>query len=268
MAVSIGTQGQVVSWAGTFNAAMLALVKPAAFTLNQQAQEFDTTGFSSTNTAIASTFLKGLRQWSGSLEGWNATPVHGVVGSVSGTAYSANFRSWGIDIECDAKDTTSGTITNYWRTWKPGLQRWSGFYECLVDDTTATTPVLGSADATAEPLSASFTISSGNVWSGSIFTTGLQITSRVGDMNVARYTFRGSGNIGINGTAAFLPDNDSGTPTMVTMVAGSLVLETDDGVTYTGDAFPTRMSIAVNNNSDTKVSVQFQGTGACVHAVV
>lgn len=264
MAASIGVQGQVVSWAGTFNSAMLALFKPAAFTITQQAQEFDTTGYNSSNQAIASDYLKGLRQWSGSIEGFNATPVNGVAASISGTAYSANARAWGIDIECDAKDTTAWSVTNYWRTFKPGLQRWSGFYECLVDDTTATTPVLGSADATAEPLSATFTLVSGNTWAGSIFTTGAQITSRVGDMNVVRYTFRGSSNLTVAGSAAFVPANSG---TMVAMVAGSLILEADDGVTYTGSAFPTRLSVGVAVGDVTRCSVSLQGTGAIVHAV-
>lgn len=269
MAASIGVQGQVVSWAGTFNAAMLALIKPAAFTITQQAQEFDTTGYNSSNAAIASDYLRGLRQWSGSIEGFNATPVNGIAALISGTAYSTNARAWGIDIECDAKDTTAWTVTNSWRTFKPGLQRWSGFYECLVDDTTVTEPVLGnSGGAPEEPLSATFTISSGNTWAGSIFTTGVQITSRVGDLNVIRHTFRGSGQLGINGSAAFLPDNDTGSPAMVAMVAGSLILEADDGVTYTGSAFPTRMSLSVGVGDVTRCSVSLQGTGECAHAAV
>jgi len=265
MAASIGVQGQVVSWAGTFNSAMLQLFKPAAFTITQQAQEFDTTGYNSTNDIVASSYLRGLRQWSGTIEGFNATPISGVAASISGTAYSTNARAWGIDIECDAKDTTAWTVTDSWRTFKPGLQRWSGFYECLVDDTTVTEPVLGnSGGAPEEPLSATFTLVSGNTWAGSIFTTGVQITSRVGDMNVIRHTFRGSSNLTVAGSAAFLPANSG---TMVAMVAGSLILEADSGVTYTGNAFPTRLSVAVGVGDVTRCSVSLQGTAALAHVV-
>lgn len=264
MAGTIGVTGEVSSWIGTVNAAVLAQMKPAAFTLNQTAQEFDTTGYdASDNLVIASTYLKGLRGWSGTMEGFHSTPVAGTVASISGTSYSANARSWDIQIECDAKDVSAFTQTNNWRTFLPGLQRWSGSYECLVDDTTPITPVLGSADGTAEPLTGTFTMSSGNTWAGSIFTTGASITSRVGDLNVVRYTFRGSSDLTVAGTAALFAANNG---TQAAMANGTLTMLMATGRSMAGSAFITRAALTCTQGDVTRVSLAFQGSGALTHA--
>lgn len=253
MAATTGLTGAVTSWAGTFNAATLALLKPASFSLDSTAAELDTTGYNAGAATVRSK-IKGLKGWSGQFSGYLATPTNGIAGSVSGAAYTTNVRSWDMSLRAAAVETTAWPITANWRTFTPGLVEWGGSFEALVDGTTAITL----AGDSTEPLAATFTLASGQTLAGSIFASQAGVVSRVGELQVVRYTYVGTGEVTSVGTTNIIPAATS----IATPVAGSLVLTAATSRTYTGSAFWTEISVGVDPNSVNQCSVSFQGSGA------
>lgn len=263
MAAVTGLTGEVDSWSGTFNAALLALLAPAEFSLDMTGADLDTTAFNTSagSQAIVETHIPALREWRGSFSGSQATATNGILGGVSGASYTNNVRAWDITLEASDLDTTVFNTSASWKTFAPGLVRWSGSYEALVDDTTS----IAIPDASAQ--SATFTLTTSNTWAGSIFTTGAQVTSRVGDLAVVRYSFRGSGHITVTGSAAVM----TATSTQATPAAGSLVLMAKDNngssdVKYTGSAFWTSIAVSNRVGEELKATVGFRGTGALTPA--
>jgi hypothetical protein len=255
MAATTGLTGNVNSWTGTLTSAMVALIRPASFNLETNAAELDTTGFSS----VVESALKGLRTWNGTIEGYLATPTNGLASNVSGAAYSVSPRSWELSIRSAPITAHAWPVASgNWGAFLPGLVSWSGSYEALVDDTTA---VKFAGDAT-EPLTATFTISSGNTLAGSIFTTGASVVSRVGELQVVRYSFRGTGHVTSVGSGNVLPASSS----LVTPVAGALTLQATNSRTYSGSAFWTEIMVRCGLEEVNNVRIGFQGTGALTGA--
>lgn len=257
MSATTGLTGSVTSWAGTFNAAMLALLKPATFTLDTSADSLDTTAFNA-GAAIVANKIKGLKSWRGQFAGPLATPAHGITGAVSGTAYSTNVQRWSMSLRCNPLDATAYPIASSYKAFIPGLVSGSGSFDAIVDGTTAITE----AGASTEPSTGTFTISTGNTLAASLFTTGAQIISRVGDLNVVRYSFDIDGHVTSVGTANIIP----AATTLATPVAGALVLTAASGRTYTGSAFWTSLDIVVDPAAISLCSVGFQGSGAITPA--
>lgn len=253
MSGTTGLTGSVTSWAGTFNAAMLALLKPATFTLDTNADSLDTTAFNA-GAAIVANKIKGLKHWRGQFSGPLATPAHGITGAVSGTAYSTNVQRWSMSLRCNPLDSTSYPITSNWKTFLPGLVMGSGSFDAIVDGTTPITE----AGSSTEPATGTFTLSTGNTLAASLFTTGAQIVSRVGDLNVVRYSFDIDGHVTSVGSANIVP----AASTLATPVAGALVLQSAASRTYTGSAFWTGIEIVVNPAAISLCTVSFQGSGA------
>lgn len=264
MAAVTGLTGEVSSWNGTFNAALLALLAPAEFSLEMTGASLETTAFTpatGTQTVVA-TKIPGLREWRGSFAGSQATATNGIAGTVSGANYSTNVRAWEITMTAAELDTTVFQTANSWKTFAPGLVAWSGTYEALVDDTTLV------AVPDVATVTATFSIDASNSWIGSIFTTGATVTGRVGDLFVVQYTFEGTGHLESSGTAAVLPDNNG---TVATPAAGSLVLYARDNNgtndrTYTGSAFWTRIAVSCRVGEVVRGTVNFRGTGALTPA--
>lgn len=268
MAAVTGLRGEVDSWSGTFNAATLALITPAEFSLRMTNADLDTTAFvNSANThAVAKTMIPGLRDWSGSFTGpsvdGSGVASNGIAGSVTGANYSAQVQAWELDLVAAELDSTLFGTSGSWRTFAPGLVEWSGTYDALVDDSTAVALV----DDT--PVTATFQLRTSNTWVGTIFTTSADVVSRVGELATVRYAFRGSGHLDVNGSAAIMPDNSGA---LATPVAGSLVLKTyeNNGTgerTLTGSAFWTRIRASVRTGEVVKATVDFRGTGALTSA--
>lgn len=267
MAVVTGLSGEVDSWSGTFNAATLALIDPAEFSLDMNIDELETTGFVRTagTQAVVETAIPGLRDWRGSFSGvsldGSSVASNGIAGNVSGATYSTNVMAWEITMTAGEIDITPFQASASWRSFAPGLVRWSGTYEAFVDDTTS----IAIPDASA--VTATFTLRSGSTWVGSIFAKPSVVT-RVGDATKVRYTFRGTGNLTVAGTAAIMPANSG---TVATPAAGTLVLMAKDNngtgdVKYTGSAFWTKITARCRVGEPVSASVDFRGTGALTPA--
>lgn len=254
MAVITGLTSDVVSWAGTFNAATLALLKPGSFTLNTAADSLDTTAYASGAAAVR-TKIKGLKSWDAEFQAQLAAPINGINGSVSGAAYTANVQRYELSLRAAPLDSTIFGATT--RTFAPGLVEWGGSYEALVDSSTAITE----AGSSSEPLSATFTVASGNTLAGTIFTTAASVVSQVGELVVVRYSFEGTGHVTSVGSANMIPAST----TLATPVAGALVLKAHEAggsdKTYSGDAFWTEIAISVDPATTVSVRVRGQGTG-------
>jgi hypothetical protein len=261
MAIVTGLTSDVVSHAGTFNAAMLALLKPGSFTLDTNADSLDTTAYAS-GAAIVRSKIKGLRSWTVDMEAFQATPINGIAGSISGAAYTTSIQRYNLSLRAQPIDTTAWPITSQWRTSSPGLVEWSGNYDAIVDTSTAITE----AGSSTEPLNVTFTLASGQTLAGTLFTTNAQVVSRVGELVVVRYSFDGTGHIVSVGSSNIIP----AASTIATPLAGSLVLKAHEGggtdKTYTGDAFWTEISLTVDPAAVISVRVRYQGTGALTPA--
>jgi hypothetical protein len=250
---TVGITGLVTSWGTTgFNDNVVKdLMKPAEFSLSMNNGDLDVTPF--TGPTVFGTAIPGLREWSGSISGYHGSSggVDGIGGLVATTEYDLNVRSWEISLTADALDVTNWTDLNArWKGYAPGIVRWSGTYEAIIDNATG----IGLPPAAAG--AATFTLSSGNTWAGSIFSTQISAAVRVGDVNIARFAFRGTGDLTVTGSNAGMPAAGIATP-----VAETLTLTAYTGRTYIGSAFWTGIRVACNIGDSIKTSVDFRGTG-------
>src|SRR5690606_16051757 len=128
MAVAPGYKGVVTSWAAPNNA-ILALWKPMRFAVSVAGDALEGTGFAA-GGAVVRTYNKGLRSWTGQIEGYPATPVGGHLGTFSGSnVYVTNPRSFEITIEAGVLEDTAFQPTNNWRVFQPGLLGWQVQWE-------------------------------------------------------------------------------------------------------------------------------------------
>jgi hypothetical protein len=195
------------------------------------------------------------------MEAFQATPINGIAGSISGAAYTTSIQRYNLSLRAQPIDTTAWPITSQWRTSSPGLVEWSGNYDAIVDTSTSITE----AGSSTEPLSnVTFTVASGQTFVGTLFTTNAQVVSRVGDLVVVRYSFDGTGHLQSVGSSNIIP----AASTLATPIAGSLKLKAHEGggtdKEYTGDAFWTEISLTVDPATVVSVRVRYQGTGALV----
>jgi hypothetical protein len=257
MSATTGLTGAVNSWGGTFNAAMLALLKPATFTADMGADALDATGFAG-GAAIVRAKIKGLKSIRGSFGGYLATPVNGIGGGVSGAGYSTNVQRWDMALRCQPVETTVFPATNGWRTFLPGLVDISGSYDAIVDTSTT----IKEAGSSSDPASATFAVDASNNFVASIITTGSQVVNRVGDLQVVRYTYEVNGNVQSVGTTNAIP----AASTQATPVLGALELKLHEAggsdKTLSVSAFWTSIRISVDPAIVTAVQVDFQGSDA------
>jgi hypothetical protein len=258
---TVGLTGVVTSWGVDTNFThelVKDLMRPNEFSLNMNNADLDTTPF--TGPTIYGTALPGLREWSGTIAGHlgtSGTPASDGIGGLVATAeYDLLVRSWEISLTADALDVTNWTdLAARWKGYAPGIVRWSGTYEAIVDNAT------GIGIPPAASGAATFTLSSGNTWAGSIFSTQISAAVRVGDVNIARFAFRGTGDLTVTGSNAGMAAGTIATP-----VASALVLTAYTGRTYSGSAFWTSIRTTCNIGDAIKTSVDFQGTGALTPA--
>jgi hypothetical protein len=258
---TVGLTGVVTSWGSDteFTYELVKdLMRPNEFSLNMNNADLDTTPF--TGPTVYGSALPGLREWSGSIAGFlgtSGTPASDGIGGLVATAeYDLLVRSWEITLTADALDVTNWTdLSARWKGYAPGIVRWSGTYEAIIDNATHIGIPAAAAGA------ATFTLSSGNSWAGNIFTTQIGAAVRVGDVNVARFAFRGTGDVTFTGSNAGVRAGALATPE-----AESLVLTAYSGRTYTGNAFWTSIRTTCNIGDAIKTSVDFRGTGALTPA--
>lgn len=269
MAVTTGLTGAVASWAGTFNAAMLALIKPATFSMNNPGIALDTTGFTVGNAGVVKTKIPGLRSWSGSIGGYLATPATGILGnlSTSGSEYVANVRAWDMSLTCDVigsgGEATGFNPTGGWMDMYPGLVTAGGSFECMVDSSTALT-LATAAGASLSTLT--FTITTGQTLACSAIITAADITETIGQLNVIKFNYEATGHVTVVGSSNVIP----AAVAQATPVAGSLVLTvSEQGASdkqLSGSAFWTKIGVKVSPGTVTAVDIGFQGSGALTPA--
>lgn len=255
MAITTGIAGAVTSWAS--NTQFIATgSEPAAFTLEFEGQEFDTTTFAS---AGISSFLKGLSGWRGQITQQIKTPATGDLGLVTFTAgYTTNLTYWDLAVDVAEHETTTFGATT--RAYIPGKLSWGGSFGGYADDTALLTMVGNSS----EPATGTFKVreagGTDDTLSGSIFTTRADTGASPDAVVPANYTYRGSGALTQStpsaGTTIF-PTGAVARPT-----TGSLVLTATTGQTFTGDAFWTRAGVRVAVNELIVVTLDFRGSGA------
>jgi hypothetical protein len=266
MAALVGINGAVTAASGTWSS-ILALFSPMSAQLQFVGGEFDTTEFMATAAArIPRSFLPALRTATVTIEAYSATPITGIVGSVSGTDYATNMFEWEMTISQAALDVTDFSAYSAtagltaWRSFAPGLQDWQGSYAGFVDDTTIITNITASS-AAPSLAAATFTVSSGNTLGGNILTRGGSVGISIGDRSVVRYEYRGSSDVAVVGSANVLPAN----ATMVAMPAGSMTISaknTSTVRTYIGSFIPTSFNIRVGVGELTRIRATGQLTGA------
>jgi hypothetical protein len=250
---TVGLTGLVTSWGSTgFNDNVVKdLMKPAEFSVSMNNADLDVTPF--TGPTKFGTSMPGLREWSGSIAGFHGTGgnTDGIGGLVATTEYDLLVRSWEVSLSADALDVTNWTdLAARWKAYAPGIVRWSGTYEAIIDNAT------GIGIPPAAHGAATFTLSSGNSWAGNIFSTQISAAVRVGDVNVARFAFRGTGDLTVTGSNAAMPAGGIATP-----VTETLTLTAYTGRTYIGSAFWTGIRTTCNIGDAIKTSVDFRGTG-------
>lgn len=263
MAAFVGILGDI-SWAGTQNTRLITTAaKPIDFTLNLEALEFDTTAFAALGIA---TFIKGLSSWSGTIRLRTVTAQTGDQGLVTFSGgYVTNLNRWDMTIETAAHETTpfgvALTNTAYWRTFIPGVLRWSGGFGGYQDGST----VLTWPGNSSEPATGTFKLREAGAtdhnFAGSIFTTRLGAEVSPNGVATASYSYRGSGaltesNASDDSLEIFTADGG----VVARPTVGELVLTATTGQTFTGDAFWTAVRISNAVNEMTTIEIDFQGT--------
>ena len=116
----------------------------------------------------------------------------GFGGNVAFTnGYVANVRNWTVDYEADSLEITDfadAGVAQYVR----GVKRWSGSYECVLDDTTVT--VAPGAAAAAMTL----TINGSRTLTGNGIATAVRYSVDTQGLAIVTVDFQGTGALTIN----------------------------------------------------------------------
>lgn len=113
----------------------------------------------------------------------------GKAGSLTtGTATNLLFRSWTIDYNQEALETTNYDSSGA-REYAVGLTGWSGSAEGFVNG--ATTAALPTAACTID--ARDNTTGSGLKWTGSVIVTGMSFSPPVDGVSSCNITFQGTG---------------------------------------------------------------------------
>lgn len=261
MAIATVTTGVVTSWAGTENSALITGGSaPSEFTLNSQADEFDSTPLS--GTTAARTYAAGMYNLSGTIR-TRVEPLRlGTGGFITASgAYLTNLKGWQMNISrpalpADVQVNGTGTI---YRAFLPGIYSWDGSWTAFFDDTTVCV-LPGTAYASAVFKILEESGGTDHTLTGNIITTGMGIPIRVGELSQVTYNYRGSGALTSAGSGAVTPIFAVGA--WPSSAAGSLVLQAVTNQTFTQSAFWTRIALSVPVDGPITLDIDFQGTGA------
>ena len=272
-----GIQGLLTSVTSStdLNVLLMSATAPYSMQINQTGEEQDVTAFASGLASMS--YTPGLRSWDATVQARfpRSTPKIGNTGLVTlSSGYALWVQSWTLTINAAVRDITQFASSGpTWRTFRPGIIDWSASFEALVDRSTG---VGNPAAAAAAAVTGTFKLTeegaTDNSLSGSGFVTQVGSTVTVGDVNKARFNFRGTGNLS-NTYATGMGLLSSGsspyaivTPTWDTNGDDtpdvSVVMTAASGRTYTGNAFWRSITLTCEMGSPIDVSVQLQGSGA------
>jgi hypothetical protein len=115
----------------------------------------------------------------------------GIDGAVAfTTGYTTKATNWTLDIGVEDVDTSA--LGETWRSHITGIQEWSGTYEVLTATGIASS-TLGGIGVGEAPASATFTLGTGDVFSGTIMITNVSTTAATGSgPTTMTFTFVGS----------------------------------------------------------------------------
>ncbi|TXH17505.1 MAG: hypothetical protein E6R03_03820 [Hyphomicrobiaceae bacterium] len=252
--------GLVTSWAGSGNSTLIATSNaPMEFALTYRAPDVQTTPLST--GIIANTAIPNIRDWEVAIKGRLNPAKLGNTGIVTFTGgYVLNVKDWKVDLAWEPQKATSMSASAVTaNSFIPGILTWGGNFTGFADTGTGIEPP-GEDAATLTLVLAN--LATDLQLSGSAFTTQVQSTVAPGKIVEYAYDFRGTGDLtsqaGSSPYSTFLwSDGAIPKPT-----AGSLVLTSYTGRTYTGDAFMKSMSITVTLENIIMIDIVAQGSGA------
>lgn len=261
MAYTIVDTGEVTSWAGTGNSALVTSGSlPSEFTLSIEADEHKTTAMAP--TVVYETSIPGIRNATATINVRLNPAQHGSTGLVTNSAgYTAGVRAWSMDLVAPALPTTAYNATSPTsNTYQPGLISWSGRYESFID--TGTSMV----QPGATPGSATFKIlengANDQTLAGNIWIKKFDLRYKLGELAVVTADYMGTSTLTAAGTSGSGIGNPWFSAGAVAIPStGSLVLTGSTGKTYTGSAFWERFSInhEVTGLVTATISVRFTG---------
>jgi hypothetical protein len=274
---AISGLASAVAWTGYAGLyASPGYVAPYAFTLDVPNGLAVTTAMPTVPPAIVRTAIPTAYSWGGSITCRAPfTAASGTSGSVvwatdDPVRYDTAIREWSLDISWGEKDVTAFTGVNVVaKTWIPLLASWRGSFVGFLDDTVPTTlpcvpgyTTLGSLELQLQDTTTDDTLT------GQAIVTQLSAAAGVEGTGDVTYSFEGTGQLTAAGVA-YAVDNSgifAAAGTIITPTAGSLVLTAAAGKTFTGNAFPTRVSWRVGVTSGIECVIQFCRTCALVIA--
>jgi len=228
---------------------------PIRFTLNLNADEYDTTSFAASDPT--SLFLKGLSSWDGEFEILTPTAEIGSNGLVTfSPGYTANISAYDLEVERNVHEVTAFGATA--KTFIPGVYRWGGSFRGFLDDTTAAAAVANSSEPASLTLKYSERTTTDATFSGTAFTTRADIGVSPLEVNTIGYSFRGSG--ALTHSTPTTGDNFITTGALTGDTAGTLTLTSTTSRTYAGSAFWKSISLSVTAGGLTVIRIGFQGT--------
>lgn len=272
MAATIIDKLAIASWTGNNNTNFVDgnATKPMEATLAIQADEIDDTALAA---AIKSrTSIPGLYQWTVSfVTRLQPSYIAGSAGVTYSNGYVTSARAWSMALQWAVQDATVFGDGVAARSFLPGLMTAGGTYEVIQDTSTnLSLPPTTAGSATFKV--DTNTGGTAHSLAGSIYASQLSAPMRVGELAVATYTYRVSGDVTAAGDYAsgsgardyspfgYWIENTSGV--VGTPVAGTFTLNDTTGGTIAGSAFPSSVTYNVRVGELVTLNVVAQGTGA------
>lgn len=270
-----GAEGSVVSWgSANFYSALLAAIKPVGARITVTNRDNDITGLGVEQAVM----LPGLSEWTASLSAFAfATPRLGNVGTVTFSAggYAVHVQSWEVTFTALEHDVTEFASTPAsgptWMAFRPdGPVTVSGKLTCRADSATAL--VLPHQVGASLP---TLTLVYGDEAvddqiAGTALLKQLGASVQKGQLNMAEYSFDGSGSWTPAGTSSPLGSSAIGIPlwSQGGAAVGALVVATKTGSkTLSGaDSFWKSITIRCAVGAPVELNVEVRGTSTLTMA--
>lgn len=199
------------------------------------------------------------------------TRIEGVeIGNAAGVAvassgyYAAHIRQWQLSMGVRANETTEQNTSSppTWRTFEPGLATISGSYEARPSDSVSFTGANGAGTTTR---AVTLTLRGSNTFAGDAIVSRANMDLNPGDAFVTM-NFEGAGDWAKTGSTFIAAGTIGAKSGDVGFATGTLTLTYTTGMTISGSAFPTNISITAPVDGVLTVQTQVQFTGAVTHS--
>lgn len=267
MAIIFGEDGGITSNDSNVDYVhdVLAALKDTVWSITYNQDTTDITGGGDVNGAV---FAAGLYDWTAQVTGfYPSTPEYGNTGTIEAYTggYIANLLRYSLNLAWPEFLATPANAAAVAKAYVPGYLRWSGSYDCYLDDTTplaiASTGITAANTAASQGVSARFKLRDAvadDTLTGKIIIQNSNPTSTPGQPSTVTNTFIGSGPLATAGTLN--PFGSTGN--VLKPGIGNVTFTQSSGQTYTGDCFPTLVSLSVDPATVIGFNVTLRGTGA------